>query len=246
MGNRRGDNMLIDTHCHIHDGEYPLSADEALARAREAGVERVIVVGACPSDARVAQEFAAGREGVFWAYGYHPNEKEEDLEWFFDEKLVSIGEIGLDYHYEPFDRAAQIRRLEMMLDLAVRKKLAVNFHVRDAFFDFWPIVDGFQLPRGAVLHSFSDNEENLKQAIDRGMFVGVNGMVTFTELPLPPLEWMVLETDAPFLTPVPFRGKINEPSYVKNIAEKVAAKLQKRLDEVEEITTANAEKLFKF
>jgi TatD DNase family protein len=236
--------MLVDTHCHIHDANYPLPADEVLARAKVAGVERVIVIGTCPSDARVARDFAAKREGVFWAYGYHPSEVEEPLEFFRDEKLVSIGEIGLDYHYKPFDRAAQIKRLEMMLELAEREGLAVNFHVREAFEDFWPIVDNFKLTGGAVLHSFSDNEANMNEAIRRGMFIGVNGLVTFAPVPLPPLRWMVLETDAPFLTPSPFRGKINEPSYIKNIAEWVAVKLQVHLSEVETTTTANAEKLF--
>lgn len=236
--------MLVDTHCHIHDTEmFSLDPEEVLVRAREAGVTRVIVIGTCPTDARRAQEFAAGREGVYWAYGYHPGEPEEVFEFFRDEKLVSIGEIGLDYHYGSEMREVQIRRLEMMLEVAVREKLPVNFHVREAFADFWPIVDNFRL-KGAVLHSFSDTEENLNQGIKRGMFVGVNGLATFAKIPLPPLERMVFETDAPFLTPVPFRGKINEPGYVKNIAEWVAVDQKQQFDEVCKVTTQNAEKLF--
>lgn len=236
--------QLIDTHCHIHDKElFALDAEEVLARAKDAGVTRVMVIGTCPSDARRAQELAAEYEGVFWSYGYHPDEKEEPLEFFRDDKLVSVGEIGLDYHYGRENRMEQIRRFEMMLDLAQREKLPVNFHVREAFEDFWPIVDNFELA-GAVLHSFSDSEENLSHAIKRDMFVGVNGLVTFAKIPLPPLERMILETDAPFLTPVPFRGKINEPSYVKNIAEWVAVNLQRDFDEVAKVTTQNAERLF--
>ncbi|MFV0484839.1 MAG: TatD family hydrolase [Candidatus Saccharimonadales bacterium] len=236
--------MLIDTHCHIHDKEmFLLDPDEVLARAKAAGVERVIVIGACPTDARHAQEFAATREGVFWAYGYHPGEKEEPFEFFRDDKLVSIGEIGLDYHYGREDRDAQIKRFEMMLHVAQREELPVNFHVREAFEDFWPIVDDFQL-KGAVLHSFSDSEENLNNGIKRGMFVGVNGLATFAKIPLPPLEWMVFETDAPFLTPKPFRGTINEPGYVKNIADWVAVNQERTFGEVSEITTRNAERLF--
>ena len=236
--------MLIDTHCHIHDKEmFPLDADEVLVRAKQAGVNRVIVIGTCPSDARHAQEFAAKRDGVFWAYGYHPEEKEEPLEFFRDEKLVSIGEIGLDYHYGRETRDAQIKRFEIMLDLAQRENLPVNFHVREAFEDFWPIVDSFKL-KSAVLHSFSDGQENLNQGIKRGMFIGVNGLATFAKIPLPPLESMIFETDAPFLTPVPFRGKINEPGYVKNIAEWVAVAQKRDFDEVCKITTQNAERLF--
>ncbi|MDR3298402.1 MAG: TatD family hydrolase [Candidatus Nomurabacteria bacterium] len=236
--------MLVDTHCHIHDVEiFSLDPAETVERAKLAGVTRMIVIGTCPSDAKRAQEFAAKYDGVFWSYGYHPNEAEEALEFFKDDKLVSIGEIGLDYHYGRENRLEQIKRFEMMLDLAEREKLPVNFHVREAFEDFWPIVDNFRLS-GAVLHSFSDSEENLKEGLNRGMYMGVNGLATFAKISLPPLERMVLETDAPFLTPVPLRGKINEPSYVKNIADWVAAKYERQFDEVAAVTTANAEKLF--
>jgi len=158
-------------------------------------------------------------------------------------KLVAIGEIGLDYHYQPYDRGQQIKLFEQMLQLVEKHDLPVIFHVRKAFDDFWPIVDNAKI-KHAVLHSFSDNQSNLNQAIKRGLYIGVNGLVTFTNVPLPPLESMILETDAPYLTPKPFRGKINEPSYVKNIAEWVADKLNVPFSTVATQTTANATKLF--
>ena len=264
--------MLIDSHCHIHDPQYNFDAKETLARAHANGVNKIIVIGTSPEDNLVAQKFAEAHDGVYWAYGFHPGElttelaettlfqtvrsHDEDLatrpvttgprsvsEKESSSKLVAIGEIGLDYHYKPYDRERQIKLFEQMLDLAKKQNLPIIFHVREAFDDFWPIVDNAGV-KNAVLHSFSDNEANLKAAIKRNFYVGINGLVTFAPIPLPPLEHMLLETDAPYLTPAPFRGKINEPSYIKNIAEWMADKLQVSFDTVENQTTSNATKLF--
>jgi len=160
-------------------------------------------------------------------------------------RLVAIGEIGLDYHYQPYDRDRQIKLFEQMLDLAQTQNLPVICHVREAYDDFWPIVDNAKI-KNVVLHSFSDDHANLQQALKRGFYIGVNGLATFAPIPLPPLEFMLLETDAPYLTPKPFRGKINEPSYVKHIAEWVASKFAVSLQIVAAQTTANAIKLFNF
>ena len=249
--------MLIDTHCHIHDKQYDFDAEQTLARARYAGVQKVIVIGTSSSDNLVAKEFADSHAGAYWSFGFHPSENPEGkslLESNFSNsrdlfekldsgKLVAIGEIGLDYHYKPYDKKQQIKLFEQMLELAKKHNLPVIFHVREAFDDFWPIVDNAKIKHG-VLHSFSDNKTNLEQALKRGFYIGTNGLVTFTDVPLPPLGHMLLETDAPYLTPRPFRGKINEPSYVKNIAEWVADKLKVSLDTVADQTTANATKLF--
>ncbi|MBQ3305880.1 TatD family hydrolase [Candidatus Saccharibacteria bacterium] len=159
-------------------------------------------------------------------------------------KLAAIGEVGLDYHQGEGARAAQIKLLERMLELAIKNDLPLIFHVRDAFDDFWPIVDNAGIKR-AVVHSFSDNEENLKRALDHDFYIGVNGLATFADLPTPPLERTLLETDAPFLAPVPVRGHVNEPAYIKNIAEFLVEKHGRTLEEIAEITTKNAEKLFK-
>lgn len=159
---------------------------------------------------------------------------------------IAIGEVGLDYHYEGYNREAQIRLFEEMLQLAVDNDLPLSFHVREAFDDFFPVVANFPGVRG-VVHSFSDNKKNLKRILNETEFyVGVNGMATYSTLPTPPLERILLETDAPFLTPVPFRGIINECAYIRNIAEWLAAKLSISFDVIEEATTQNAEQLFKF
>jgi len=241
--------MLVDTHCHIHDPQYGFDAKETLARARANGVNKVIVIGTSPADNAAAQAFAETHDDVYWSYGFHPHEDVGAADFpntFLESsKLVAIGEIGLDYHYKPYDRAQQIKLFEAMLDLAQRQNLPIIFHVREAYEDFWPIVDNAGIKTAAVLHSFSDNETNLRAALRRNFYVGVNGLATFAPIPLPPLDRMLLETDAPYLTPAPFRGKINEPSYVKNIAEWVADKLQVSPHAVADQTTANATLAFK-
>ena len=159
---------------------------------------------------------------------------------------IGIGEVGLDYHYDGHDRGKQIELFEKMLQLAVDNDLPVSFHVREAFDDFFPVVANFPKVRG-VVHSFSDNKKNLKRILtETEFFVGVNGMATYSTLPMPPLDRILLETDAPFLTPVPFRGIINESGYIREIAEWLSAKLAVDFDQVEQETTRNANLLFRF
>lgn len=156
---------------------------------------------------------------------------------------VAIGEIGLDYHYSGYDRAAQIELLQYQLDLALNLDLPVVFHIREAFADFFPIVDNFPGLK-AVVHSFSDNAENLEQSLSRGFYIGVNGIATFAPIPLPPLERILLETDAPFLAPAPVRGKTNHPGFIPFIADFLAHKFSVDINKIAEITTSNVRKLY--
>lgn len=144
----------------------------------------------------------------------------------------------------------QIQALEAQIQLALDHNLPIIFHVREAFADFWPIFDNFRGIRGE-LHSFTDTQLNLDEGLKRGLYVGVNGISTFTKDPLQqamfaniPLEKMLLETDAPFLTPTPFRGKVNEPAFVRNVAEHQAAVRELPLEQIAAATTANAHALF--
>lgn len=156
---------------------------------------------------------------------------------------VAIGEIGLDYHYEGYDRTAQLRLFEQMLQLALDCDLPVSLHIREAFADAWGVIDNFPGTHG-VVHSFTGSKRDLKQALARNFYIGVNGLVTYTTPALPPLERIVLETDAPFLTPVPFRGTINQPGYVRFVAQYLAEKLGVAEKEIEERTTQNAGQIF--
>lgn len=243
--------MLIDSHCHLHDREFfsEEEAEEALSRAREAGVLKVICIGTNQQDSLVARNFAEKHEGVYWTYGIHPSEAgdpslESRSDVTPDSKLVAIGEVGLDYHYEGYDRHKQIKLFEEMLQLAMENDLPVSFHVREAFNDFFAVVANFPKIRG-VVHSFSDNKKNLKRILsETEFFVGVNGMATYSTLPMPPIERILLETDAPFLAPVPHRHVTNEPAFIADIAIWLAKKLELPYEELEKTTTNNVTKLF--
>ena len=165
-------------------------------------------------------------------------------EWDINVPPVAIGEVGLDYHYDGYDREKQIRLFEEMLQLAVDHDLPVSFHVREAFADFFPVVANFPTVRG-VVHSFTDSKKVLRRILaETDFYVGVNGLATYSTLPTPPLERILLETDAPFLAPVPHRGGTNEPAFVADIAQWLARKLEIPKIKVAQTTTKNAEKLF--
>ena len=251
---------LVDTHCHLHDRstyDYVLSQNpkvnpadftpEAMLKtAAKNGVEKIVCIGTTHEDSLRARDFAAAHDNIFWTYGIHPEEASGVTagDCAEAEPSLAIGEIGLDYHRPGYNKSAQIQLLEQMLDLAVKNELPVVFHVRDAFDDFWPIFDNFSKIKTAVIHSFSDNEQNLRAALNRDLYIGVNGLATFTNIPIPPLECTVLETDAPFLAPAPFRGQPNQPAHIKSIAEHLAAHHHVPLEDVAEITTSNAHRLF--
>lgn len=250
-------NYLIDSHCHLHDPEWFTAEqrEDFLQQAVDDGIKEIICIGTEPKDSAVAHDFAEKHSGVYWTYGIHP----EFAEQFAGReigtaeipgvssgtvgKLVAIGEIGLDYHYDGYDRAAQIRLFEQMLQLALDMDLPVSLHIREAFADAFAVLDNFSKARG-VVHSFTGSKKCLKSALDRGFHIGVNGLATYTTTPLPPLENIVLETDAPFLTPVPLRGTMNQPKYVRLVAEYLAGKMGVAEETIVEQTTKNARELF--
>ena len=243
---------LIDSHCHLHDREFftPEQAEGMLKRAHKKNVKKIICIGTSHEDSLVARDFASAHKDVYWTYGIHPENASKHLEYNFsgdvvsDTRPVAIGEVGLDYHYEGYDREAQIRLFEEMLQLATDNDLPVSFHIREAYDDFFPILANFPKIRG-VVHSFTDNKRVLRRILNETeFFIGVNGLATYSTLPTPPLERILLETDAPFLTPKPFRGIINEPGYVYEIATWLAQKLALHINLIEEETTKNARKLF--
>jgi TatD DNase family protein len=265
--------MLIDSHCHIHERDCPLDAREVLAASFAADVKKILVVGTSMQSSREAVEFVKKYSDenvkIGAIIGVHPHEIAKFSEKNLDELeklilenreiIVGIGEIGLDYFYEfaPCDK--QISALKMQLTLAKKFNLPISFHVRDAknnsgevWNDFWKIIDDFDYNFRAVLHSYTEqNCENLKIALAKNFYFGVNGISTFAKEKEKdlwreiPLAKMVLETDAPFLAPVPFRGKINQPSFIPQITEHLAKLKNETFEKVAKITTENAEKLFK-
>lgn len=267
---------LVDTHCHIQSiglkyGERStrelwakapdLVADDVVAEAAKHGVTRMICVGCDLEDSELAVEFVKSRENCWASIGLHPHEAQHfagdraKLDQFAalatDEKVIAIGECGFDFFYNHSPKEAQVEILKFQLNLAVKHNLPLIFHVREAFDDFWPIFDEYAGKIRGVLHSFTDSKANLERAIERGLYIGVNGIATFAkdELQLEvyrtiPLGNLLLETDAPFLTPTPYRGSINEPKRVGTVADFLAELRGENRQQLAETTTANAKHLF--
>lgn len=245
--------MLTDTHCHIHESDYPLDSKEVIVRAHNAGVEKMICVGTSEKSSHEAVRFAANHDDVYASIGVHPHDAKDGYDiasLFGSDKLVAVGEIGLDYFYTHSPREVQITALESQIQMALDHDLPIIFHVREAFADFWPIFDNFKGIRGE-LHSFTDTQANLEEGLKRGLYVGVNGISTFTKdeaqktmFASIPVSRLLLETDAPFLTPVPKRGIVNEPAFVTHVATHHAEIRKMTLDEIAKQTTANATALF--
>lgn len=250
---------FTDTHCHIHDPEFfPEGGEVSYTDALSKGVKRVLCVGTDTASSRAAVDFSAGKEGAFAVVGIHPHEAQKELpaidgftawcEQQVGPKLVGVGEIGLDYYYENSPRAEQIKLFEKQIDMALSLNLPISFHVRDAFDDFWPIFDNFSGIRG-VLHSFTDSIKNMENGLERGLYIGVNGIATFARerdevTRAIPLDKLLFETDAPFLTPVPLRGKINVPGNVPLIASYVAELRGATVEELSQRTEQNVTRLF--
>jgi TatD DNase family protein len=248
--------QLIDTHCHIHETNYPLDIGDVMRRAHESGVGRMICVGTNEANSEEAIAFTANHKDIYAAVGVHPHDTKDGygriakLAKDHKSTLVAVGEIGLDYFYTHSPREIQIAALEAQLQTALDNSLPVIFHVREAFDDFWPIFDNFSGLRG-VMHSFTDSKENLEIALSKGLYIGVNGISVFTKDGIQremfdaiPLENILLETDAPFLTPPPYRGKVNEPAYVKVVAQHHADRRRIPLEEIATRSSANATSLF--
>ena len=250
--------MFTDTHCHIHEPQFFAvdAAELAVKRAIEHDVTKILCVGTNQLSSRQAIEFADRYAFCYAIVGVHPHDTKDGIEYIetilsdASKKVVGVGEIGLDYYYNHSPKRVQQHALEQQIQWAVDKNLPISFHVREAFDDFWPIFDNFTGIRG-VLHSYTDNSNNLEHGLSEGLYIGINGISTFTKEALQqemfdsiPLERMVLETDAPFLTPAPNRGKVNEPAFVRNVAEYHAKRRGVELEHLARVTSANASKLF--
>lgn len=250
--------MLVDTHCHIHDEQFYKTDEERrllYERAIEHNVRAMICIGTDLKSSRDAVAFSHVYDHAYATVGIHPHDSKDGIDGIEEllrenSGIVGVGEIGLDYHYNNSPRDVQIAALEAQIDLALRYNKPISFHVRDAFDDFWPIFDNFHGIRG-VLHSFTDTQANMERGVSAGLYIGINGISTFTKdteqqkmYNNVPIDKILLETDAPFLTPVPFRGKVNEPQFVRRVAEHRATQLQVSFDFVEKTTTANAKAVF--
>jgi TatD DNase family protein len=250
--------VLADSHCHLQMGD---GADALLDRARAAGVQRFLVPGTTLADSAAAAELARSRDGVYAAVGVHPHEA-KDFDPVRDgvafealarrPKVAAIGEIGLDFHYDHSPRDKQIEVLEWMLDCARRLALPVLLHNRESGAEMLALLSRRGARDGAgVYHSFTEDAEYGKKALALGFLVSFSGMITFRAAENIraaaaglPLERMLVETDTPFLAPVPHRGEPCEPAFVVETAKKLAEVKGVGLDEVAALTTASFDRLF--
>lgn len=257
--------MLVDTHAHIHLDEFKDDVDDVINRAKINDVKIIITVGIDEIDSKKALEFCYLKDSsgidLYASAGIHPHEasrgddslltlKELAIGGGYDGKLVAIGECGLDYYRNNSSRIDQIKALEFQLQLAVDAELPVIFHVRDAWDDFFSIIKNFNNTRG-VVHSFTGTIHEAKQVLKNNLYFGLNGIMTFTKdseqleaVKYIPKDKILLETDCPFLSPEPNRGKRNEPANIEYIAKFIAKLRGDKFSEISEYSTTNAKALF--
>lgn len=249
--------QFIDSHCHIHWPDYKIDQQTALKNAKDAGLKGVICVGTDFKDSQSAVEFAQKNQNVWASVGLHPHdaklgsaELDKISSLMSKPKVIAIGECGLDYYYTKSPKNDQTKILKKQIEMALTARLPIIFHVRDAYDDFWPVFDSFKGIRG-VMHSFTAGQKELDQILQRGLYVGLNGIITFSKqlsqleaAKAIPLDKLLIETDAPFLSPIPLRGQINQPANVVYTAQFLSELRGEPIDDLATTTTANANQLF--
>lgn len=231
---------LFDTHCHLTDPRFDEDRKQTIERMQAAGVARALVVGDGSQEEQPVFELARRYDWMSASTGVHPHDascwSEETARrierWMGDEKAVALGEIGLDYHYDLSPREVQRAAFEAQLDLAYRLNKPVILHVREAHGDATDILNAFRrasrLPRG-VMHCYTGSWESAKTYLDMGLYISFSGAATFKNIPKLgevvvnlPLDRLLLETDCPYMAPVPLRGQRNEPAFIEHTARRVA------------------------
>lgn len=258
---------FIDSHAHIQGSEFESDRDEVICRAAEAGLAAIIVPGVDLETSRAAIRLAARQAIVHAAAGYHPHEAsrldagalEEVERLLTQDKVVAVGEVGLDFYRNHSPHDAQMRALESMLELASRHRLPVIVHNREAQAALWPILDSWAsaqrprfegLPLG-VMHYFSGTVAEAEAYVEAGFLISIHTSVTHPKadqlrevVAALPLDALLIETDSPYGAPQRVRGRRNEPAHVRDAAVKIAEVKQVSLDAVAAATTANAARLF--
>lgn len=254
--------MLVDTHCHLDFDRFDADRDDVVSRAEAVDVRRIVVPALDLDSCQVVLQLADQYAGVYAAVGVHPNSTakwenawiEQLRELAAHEKVVAIGEIGLDYYWDKSPPEVQKKAFEAQLTLASELDLPVIIHNREADNDVLTLLKASpqsERERPGVLHSFSSSWEVAEEAIELGYYLGFTGPVTFKNadalrevLARTPMDRILIETDAPFLTPQAHRGKRNEPAYVVHVAEQVASVRDINLNIVKAMTTENAACVF--
>ncbi|MCL6571788.1 MAG: TatD family hydrolase [Bacillus sp. (in: Bacteria)] len=252
--------MLFDTHVHLNATQYDEDLQEVISRAQNEGVTNMVVVGFDRPTILKAMELADNYEFIYACIGWHPVDAidmtEKDLEWIEEltahPKVVAIGEMGLDYHWDKSPKEIQQEVFRKQIRLAKKVKLPIVIHNREATADIMAILkeEGAE-EVGGIMHCFSGSPVIAKECVKMNFYISLGGPVTFKNAKRPkevaaeiPLDSLLIETDCPYLAPHPYRGKRNEPSYIKLVAEEIAEIKGLTFEEVASVTTRNAKKLF--
>lgn len=242
---------LIDSHCHLNYFKDDL--DQVMNRAKDASVFKTITICTKVPDISEIISISNSYENCFFSVGIHPSEAHEtyNSEVLFTKNAVGIGETGLDYFYSKDSKEAQIKSFNIHIEASIKQRLPLIVHTRDADEDTLSCLKE-QSGAFGVIHCFTGSKEMAKKCLDLGFYISFSGIITFKNVidlhevvKYVPNDKILIETDSPYLAPVPFRGKRNEPSYLKEIAIKVAALKDQSFEDIANLTTANCEKLFK-
>lgn len=252
--------MLFDTHVHLNARQFKEDQEEVIKRAYDAGVNYMVVVGFDRETIPLALKIAENHDTIYASVGWHPVDAidmtDEDLTWLEElsahPKVVALGEMGLDYHWDKSPKNVQKEVFRKQIQLAKKVDLPIIIHNREATED---IIDVLQEENakevGGIMHCYNDSPDYIQACLDMNFYISFGGTVTFKNAPLPqkavlevPDDRLLIETDAPFLAPHPNRGKRNEPAYVKLVAEKLADLKGVSFEEISEITTNNAFEFF--
>jgi len=245
----------IDTHAHVHDEKMAKSLVDSLQDARDNGVEAFVVIGTDAESSQAAINVAATNSDVWATVGLHPHDATNGVDSitpFIDSpRVVAIGECGLDYYYEHSPRDVQRRAFEEQIALAKQHNLTLVVHTRDAWSDTIDVFDSVGMPENTIIHCFTGGPDEARKCLDRGAYLSFSGIVTFKNAvdvqeaaKLCPLDRLLVETDSPFLAPVPHRGKPNEPAHVAIVGTAIADLKGIAVTDVATATTANARRAF--
>ena len=246
---------LFDSHCHVHDERMPGGVDGAVEAARAAGVTTMVTVG-CDRDTSLAAIAAAERHDDVWAtVGLHPHEAVHTVDTIADlfdhPKVVAVGEAGFDFYYEHSPRAEQAEAFAAQIRLAHELDLPLIIHTRDAWDETFEVLDNEGTPERTIFHCFTGGPAEATACLERGAYVSFSGIVTFKSAAdvqaaaaIVPLDRLLVETDAPYLAPVPHRGKTNQPAWVAHTAQFVADLRDEPVAAVAEATDANGHAVF--
>ena len=249
--------MLIDTHCHLNDEVFKNNIEEVITRAKIRGITKIIVIGYNKVSSYEAVRIANMYDDIYASIGIHPSDVQKegnDLSWIYElaknKKVVAIGEIGLDYYWDKSYNDLQIEWFKKQIEIAKDLDLPIIVHCRDAIQDCFNIVKEYGSGKG-VIHCYSGSFEMAKEYIKIGYYLGIGGVVTFKNSHLGEtikkigISHLVSETDAPYMAPVPYRGKTNEPAYIYEIVQKISEVVGLNFEEVEKKLEENTYNLFK-